>query len=79
VTFKGKVKSPETDCERGRKVTLKKKKKGPDATAGSSVSRRNGGWSVREPRAKGRYYALVAKQKVGTTTCGRAESRTIKP
>ena len=77
VAIKGKVRSPESDCEGARDVTLKKKKSGPDRTVGSTVSRANGAWSIRERNARGRYYAVVAKRKVGSTTCLAGTSRTI--
>jgi hypothetical protein len=73
------VKSPEADCERGRKIALKKKKKGRDANAGTDVSKRAGSWKVRVQNARGRYYAVAAKSRVGTTTCKPGQSKAIRP
>jgi hypothetical protein len=81
--FKGVVNSTNKRCEQGRKITLKKKKDGPDATAGTGKSNDQGAWKVREPRANGRYYVLVAK-KVFTSgngnrvVCKPGRSRAVK-
>lgn len=78
VTFKGNVRSPESACENGRNVSLRKKRQGPDRTVGSTISRRNGAWSIREPRPKGRYYAVAPRRSVDATSCETGMSRTIR-
>ena len=77
MNFKGKVKSDNSDCEAGRKVALKRKKKGKDPTVGNTVSKRSGSWTIKEPNARGRYYAKAAKRTVGSVTCLVGKSKTI--
>lgn len=83
-SFEGRVSSDRARCESGRKVTLKRVKKGKDAAAGRDRTNRKGKYGVRERNARGRYYAQVArKQYAGrnnkTIVCKAARSRTIRP
>ena len=77
VNFHGSVRSKNSVCERGRKISLKRKKAGPDLTVGNTISNRRGKWSVKEPNARGRYYAVGAKRKVGSVNCLAGRSKTI--
>jgi hypothetical protein len=81
-TFSGSVKSPEDECEVGRKVLLKKKKKGRDRTIETTVTNRKGGYEMPVAKAKGKYYTKTPKEKVtsddGPVNCGAAKSNTVK-
>ena len=78
--FAGAVRSDENECESGRRVTLKKKRPGPDQKVGQTVTNQRGRWEIRVPDAKGRYYAKTPKQSVtsdeGRVVCGGARSAT---
>lgn len=83
-SFKGRVTSGKARCETGRRVTIKKVKKGKDATAGRDRTNRRGKWSLRERNPRGRYYAKVAEKSYAgnnnrTIICKAARSRTIRP
>jgi hypothetical protein len=75
--FKGKVTSENNSrCRKGR--TVKVKQKGKKGSVGRSVTNQKGKWKVPEPDADGRYFAQVAKRKVGNIVCQAAKSRTIR-
>jgi hypothetical protein len=84
--FKGKVKSRKKACRRHRKVTVLRKKPGPDAKYGSDFTNRKGKYVVTRGDATharaGKYYAK-AKKKVkvksnGTKiVCKKGKSKTI--
>ena len=78
--FFGALKSPNSQCERGRQVSLKKVKKGRDRTVGSTISKRSGKWRIREARARGRYYAKTAKRTLSGpgVVCQAGRSKTIR-
>lgn len=81
--FSGKVKSDEDACEGGRKVILKKDRKGKrDLTIDTTVTNQRGSWSIPVTRANGRYYAKTPKEKVpaddGQVTCGADKSPVVK-
>jgi len=81
--FKGKANSSVPACERGRMVVLKKVKPGKDARVGTKKTNRNGRWALRKGKAKGRYYAVVAKKVFtdagGTTViCRRDKSNVVR-
>ena len=74
--FSGAVKADTAKCEKGRKVSVKKRGAG---VVGTDTTDNAGKWSVRYPEPKGkRYFAKVAPKKVGETTCNGAKSQTIK-
>lgn len=82
--FTGKVGSDEPTCKRARDVTVKKLKRGKDRAVGKAVTNAKGKYSVPSRRAKGRFYAKVAKATVEngdgeTITCQGARSRAIRP
>ena len=80
-TFSGSVKSQEDECEVGRKVILKKKKKGRDRTIETTVTNRKGAYEMPVAKAKGKYYTKTPKEKVtadGPVNCGAAKSNTVK-
>ncbi len=60
--FSGSVGSSKTRCQAGRRITLKKKKSGPDRTLGVTRSKRNSKWSIRKRARRGKYYAVAAKK-----------------
>jgi hypothetical protein len=80
--FGGRVGSENADCRRARDVTVKKVKKGNDATVGRTTTNARGVYTVPAPRARGRFYARVAKATVEsgeqTTTCKSARSEVIE-
>lgn len=80
--FGGAVKSDENECRSGRRVSLKKKRPGPDRNAGQTVTNQRGRWEVTVPDAKGSYYAKTPQQNVttddGRAVCGAARSNTVK-
>jgi hypothetical protein len=59
--FKGQVQNAVKRCSRGRLVTLKRVRKGPDQTVGQDTANRAGNWSVKKLGANGRYYAKAKK------------------
>lgn len=77
VNFHGALRSKNSVCESGRKIALKRKKTGPDRTVGNTISNRRGKWTVKEPNARGRYYAVAARRKVGSVNCLAGRSKTI--
>lgn len=82
--FGGRVKSEAAECKGGRKVQVKKFKRGKDPTVGRAVTNARGVYTVPSPNARGRFYAVAAKANVendegGTTTCQAARSKTIRP
>ncbi|HYO61553.1 MAG TPA: hypothetical protein VEU29_06615 [Actinomycetota bacterium] len=84
--FTGKVGSDEPMCKRARNVTVKKLKRGKDATFGKAVTNARGKYTVpsRNDNLRGRFYARVAKATVEnddgqTITCLGARSRAIRP
>lgn len=84
--FTGRVGSDEPMCKRARNVTVKKLKRGKDATVGKAVTNAKGRYTVpsRSDNLRGRFYAQVAKSTVEndegeTITCQNAKSRTIRP
>ena len=80
--FSGSVKSPEDECEVGRKVLLKKKKKGRDRTIETTLTNNRGAYEMPANKAKGKYYTQTPKEKVsaddGPVNCGAATSDTVK-
>ena len=77
--FRGAVSSQETDCERGRRVIVKKVRRGPDRSVGNTLTNRRGRYVVRVNRADGRYYAKATRSEVaGNVVCLPARSRTIR-
>jgi hypothetical protein len=80
-TFSGSVKSQEDECEVGRKVVLKKKKKGRDRTIETTVTNNKGSYEM-PVKAKGKHYTQTPKEKVaaedGPVNCGAAKSDTVK-
>jgi hypothetical protein len=80
--FSGSVQSQEDECEVGRKVLLKKKKKGRDRTIETTVTNNKGSFSMPVNKAKGKYYVQTPKEKVaaddGPVNCGAAKSDTVK-
>lgn len=80
--FAGNVKSAEDECEKGRKVILKKLKKGKDKIVDTTVTDPKGGYKIPVGRANGRYYSQTPKDNVvtrdGRVTCGAAKSKPVK-
>jgi hypothetical protein len=85
--FFGKLKSSFEGCKPGRKVRLKKVKKGADPTVGKDTSGSDGSWSIKKTNGRrfpnGKYYA-IAKPKTLTTIggdqvdCQKGKSKTRK-
>lgn len=80
--FHGKVKSPRRQCLKGRKITVFRKKPGPDKRIGSGTSIGGGHWKVNKKPDKGKkYYAKVKKRRVKkhghSHRCKPGRSRTV--
>lgn len=77
----GKVRSSDPSCVEGRKIVVKKVRRGRDRVVGRDVSERSGAYRVRARNLKGRFYA-IAKRKVGGAagggTCLRSRSKKVK-
>lgn len=76
--FRGRVKSPNDGCEKGRTVKVFHRKPGPDTLVNSTTSAPNGSWSFGNDIAHGRHYAKVKSKAVGSKFCKSARSKTIK-
>ncbi|MDQ3982217.1 MAG: hypothetical protein M3271_05995 [Actinomycetota bacterium] len=81
--FSGRVGSGEPMCKRARDATVKKVKKGKDATVGRAVTNAKGAYQVPSPNANGRFYARVSKATVEnndgeTVNCRAKRSETIR-
>jgi hypothetical protein len=81
-TLKGNVRSTVKQCKKGRKVVVKKVRKGKDSVRGKDRTNRRGVFKVRPRKSKGRFYAVAKKKKFtsgGTPiVCKKAKSRRIR-
>ena len=73
----GQLSSPEGNCG-SAKVVVFRLRAGDDKRVGSDRTSRNGAWSVSEPDAKGRFYAITGGRTVAGGTCTGAKSPTLK-
>jgi hypothetical protein len=77
----GKVRSSDPACLEGRKIVVKKVRRGRDRVVGRDVSAGSGAYRIRAKNLKGRFYA-IAKRKVGAAagggTCLKARSKKVK-
>jgi len=82
--FKGRVNSGPRRCERGRLVTIKEVRRGPDAVEGRDRTNRRGRYVEPHNRfGRGRYYAVAGRKTFtnrfgDTIICRRARSDTIR-
>ena len=80
--FAGRVSSKEDKCKVGRKVILKKEKKGRDRTIEATVTRNKGSFRIPVKRANGVYYAQTPRERIvadgGPVICGAAKSNFVK-
>jgi hypothetical protein len=81
--FAGAVSSGNNRCKAARRVTVKRVKRGKDATVGKDRTNRRGKYRVGERNPDGRYYAKVARKSFAgrnntTIVCKGARSRTIR-
>jgi hypothetical protein len=80
--FKGRVRSPVRNCKSGRKVVVKKVRRGRDPAVGKDRTNRKGAWRMPKRRAKGRFYAVAKKRRYtsgGTTiVCKAARSKRVR-
>ncbi len=60
--FRGSVGSSKRRCQQFRLVTLKKQRPGKNKVKGQDSSNRAGNWRIFKRRARGRFYALVARK-----------------
>ena len=60
--FRGSVGSAEQECQVGRRVTVKKVRRGRDAVMGRTLTNDLGNWTLRKKVRRGRFYANVAKK-----------------
>jgi hypothetical protein len=78
--FKGKLSSPEHACAAGQKVTVYRKRSGPDKKIGTDTTSSTGAYKVGERDAKGTYYASVSQhEESGLGICEAAKSKTVRP
>ena len=63
--FEGQVSSERDRCERGRSVSVFKKRDGADRLIGTDTTNDSGFYSVNKPGARGRFYAVVAREVFG--------------
>jgi hypothetical protein len=78
--FTGKLSSFESACVAGEKVTVFRKKSGPDRKIGADKASSTGVYKLRDPNPKGKYYTSVPQHEeplVGI--CEAAESKTLRP
>jgi hypothetical protein len=81
--FRGRVSSARGRCRRGRRVVVKKVRRGPDRIVGRDLTNRRGRWSEPHNRGgEGRYYARAGRKAFTNTfgdtiICRRARSSTI--
>ncbi|MGH2699558.1 MAG: hypothetical protein ACRDJL_10245 [Actinomycetota bacterium] len=83
--FLGKVKSDDARCISGRKLVIKKVRRGKDRVVARTTSRGNGKWSAPHKRGgRGRYYAVVKRLMIqdgaGTIRClgGRSSTKRFR-
>ena len=81
--FTGRVKSDDGNCQSHRSVILKKVRPGRDRIVGRDSSDNQGDYSIRERRARGRYYVIAPEVAYTagdghTVTCQRGRSRTVR-
>ncbi len=81
--FSGTAESRQGRCRKGRVVTVREQRRGPDRRVGTDRTNRRGSWKVRARRARGRHYAVVAvkryRQSDGTMViCRKDKSPTIR-
>jgi Ca2+-binding RTX toxin-like protein len=75
--FTGKLKSSSATCKSKVKVKVFRKKKGKDPLVGSDKTDKGGSYSVKEPRANGKFYAKVGAKPTPNGTCVPKTSKTI--
>jgi hypothetical protein len=80
-TFEGQVRSSDAACEQGRRVVVKRAKKGPDRVIGRDFTDQSGAYEVPANNPSGRFYS-IAKRKAGSATgggnCLKARSKRVR-
>lgn len=80
--FRGKVRSTVTTCRSGRKVAIKKVRKGRDKTIGHTRTHRAGTYRIRRSHAKGRFYTIAKRKRVSSggssLLCKAARSKIVR-
>jgi hypothetical protein len=78
--FSGKLKAPKDPdtCAAKQKVSVFKKRKGPDLKLGSPKTNASGSYTLKNSGKKGTYYSSVPSAKHGITTCKAAKSDTVQ-
>jgi len=80
-SFEGAVRSSDASCEQGRKVVVKRAKKGPDRVVGRDVTDQSGAYRVPAQNPSGRFYAIPTKKAGGATgagNCLKARSKRVR-
>jgi len=80
-SFEGAVRSSDGSCEQGRKVVVKRAKKGPDRVVGRDVTDQSGAYRVPAQNPSGRFYAIPTKKAGGATgagNCLKARSKRVR-
>jgi len=75
--FHGKVTASDPECIAGRTVRLFKKTSSGRSLQGKTLSNSKGVWRIHVTNPRGHYLAVTPMQKIMTTECGGAQSKTI--
>jgi len=76
-TFHGKVGSSNAECVAHRTVKVFKQTPNGPQLQGRTTTNDQGGWKIEVMHASGHYFAVAAKQKIMSTSCAKAKSRTV--
>jgi hypothetical protein len=77
-TFEGKVRSSDAACVQGRKVLVKRVKKGPDRVVGQDITNDSGAYRVPAQNPSGRFYAIATRKAGGGGDCLKARSKKVR-
>jgi hypothetical protein len=77
--FKGRLSSSKHACVAGQKVTVFRKRPGPDRKIGADKTSSTGVYRVRDANAKGKYYASVSQhEEPSLGICEAAKSKVLR-
>ena len=80
-SFQGQVNSSDAACEQGRRVVVKRAKRGPDRVVGRDVTDQSGAYQIPANNPSGRFYAVATKKAGGATgggSCLKARSKRVR-
>jgi hypothetical protein len=80
--FQGAIKSAVGKCKKGRKVAIKKVRKGRDKVVARDKTNKRGKYKVRKRKVHGRFYSVAKRKKItakgGTVVCKSGRSKTVR-